>query len=97
MTGTTTRRRPSSQRCAASPRPVTVLIIEAVADEEVLEPVVRTLDVIMLAITGGRERTSAELEHLLASVGLHVTGTLPTPSPAHRRGRRRLDLEQRYF
>ena len=81
---------------AATPG-TTVLIIEAVADEEVLEPVVRTLDVIMLAITGGRERTSAELEHLLASVGLHVTGTLPTPSPAHRRGRRRLDLEQRYF
>ena len=35
----------------------------------------------MLAITGGRERTSAELEHLLAGVGFHTTRTLPTPSP----------------
>lgn len=40
-----------------------------------------TLDVIMLAITGGRERTSAEFDQLLASVGFRATGTLPTPSP----------------
>ena len=59
----------------------TVLIIEAVADEEVLDPVVRTLDVIMLAITGGRERTSGELEQLLASARFRATGTRPTPSP----------------
>lgn len=59
----------------------TVLIIEAVADQEALDPVVRTLDMIMLAITGGRERTSAELDQLLASVGFRATGTLPTPSP----------------
>lgn len=51
------------------------------ADEDVLDPVVRTLDVIMLAITGGRERTSAEFEHLLTSVGFRATGTLSTPSP----------------
>ncbi|HUE90228.1 MAG TPA: methyltransferase, partial [Vicinamibacterales bacterium] len=59
----------------------TVLIIEAVADDEALDPIVRTLDVIMLAITGGRERTSAELDQLLARVGFRATGTLPTPSP----------------
>ena len=59
----------------------TVLIIEAVADEETLDPVVRTLDMIMLAITGGRERTSTELEHLLSSAGFRANGTLPTPSP----------------
>lgn len=67
-------------RRAAAPG-ATVLIIEAVADEEVLDPVVRTLDVIMLAITGGRERTSAELEQLLAGAGFRTTGTRPTPSP----------------
>lgn len=70
----------SAVRRAATPG-ATVLIIEAVADDEVLDPVVRTLDVIMLAITGGRERTSAELDQLLASVGFRTTGTLPTPSP----------------
>lgn len=66
----------SAVRRAAVPG-ATVLIIEAVADEEHLDPVVRTLDVIMLAITGGRERTSAELAQLLASVGLRATATLP--------------------
>ena len=34
--------------------------IEAVAAEEVLAPVARTLDMTMLASTGGRARTSAE-------------------------------------
>lgn len=70
----------SAVRRAAAPG-ATVLIIEAVVDEEVLDPVVRTLDVIMLAITGGRERTSAELEQLLARAGFRATATLPTPSP----------------
>lgn len=70
----------SAVRRAATPG-ATVLIIEAVADEEVLDPVVRTLDVIMLAITGGRERTSAELGQLLAGTGFRPIGTLPTPSP----------------
>lgn len=70
----------SAVRRAATPG-ATVLIIEAVADEEVLDPVVRTLDVIMLAITGGRERTSAELAQLLACAGFRTTGTVPTPSP----------------
>jgi C-methyltransferase len=70
----------SAVRRAARPG-ATVLVIEAVADEGVLDPVVRTLDVIMLAITGGRERTSAELEQLLAVAGFRSTATLPTPSP----------------
>ena len=67
----------SAVRRAAAPG-ATVLIIEAVADEERMDPVVRTLDVIMLAITGGRERTSAELGLLLASAGLRATTTLRT-------------------
>lgn len=68
----------SAVRRAAVPGAI-VLIIETVADDERLDPVVRTLDVIMLAITGGRERTSAQLEQLLASAGLRATATLPTP------------------
>ena len=70
----------SAVRRAAAPG-AAVLIIEAVADDEVPDPVVRTLDVIMLAITGGRERTSAELGQLLASTGFRTTGATPTPSP----------------
>lgn len=70
----------SAVRRAATPG-ARVLIIEAVADEELLDPVTRTLDVIMLAIMGGRERTSAELDRLLAGAGFGVIGTVPTPSP----------------
>lgn len=70
----------SAVRRAATPG-ATILIIEAVADDEVLDPVARTLDVIMLAITGGRERTSEELRQLLAGAGFRATRTLPTPSP----------------
>lgn len=70
----------SAVRRAAAPG-ATVLIIEAVADEQILDPVVRTLDMIMLAITGGQERTSAQLDRLLASAGFRATGTVPTPSP----------------
>ena len=55
---------------AASPG-ATVLIIEAVVDDRQVDPVVHTLDVIMLAITGGRERTHAQLSQLLDSAGLH--------------------------
>lgn len=70
----------SAVRRAATPG-ATVLIIEAVADDDVLDPVVRTLDVIMLAITGGRERTSAELDQLLGAAGFRTVGTVPTPGP----------------
>ena len=67
-------------RRAASPG-ATVLIIEAVADDSRLDPVVHTLDMIMLAITGGRERTSSQLGQLLGSAGLRPTATLETQGP----------------
>lgn len=56
---------------AASPG-ATVLIIEAVIDDRHVDPVVHTLDVIMLAITGGRERTHADLTQLLETAGLRL-------------------------
>jgi len=67
-------------RGAAAPG-ATVLIIEAVADNSDLDPVVRTLDMIMLAITGGRERTSARLGQLLTNAGLRATATVETQGP----------------
>ncbi len=56
---------------AATPG-ATVLIIEAMLDDQHVDPVVHTLDVIMLAITGGRERTPAQLSQLLDSADLHL-------------------------
>lgn len=62
---------------AASPG-ATVLIVEAVLDDRHVDPVVHTLDVIMLAITGGRERTQAQLSQLLDSADLHMKGVHET-------------------
>jgi C-methyltransferase len=56
-----------------------VLIIEALADHDHLSPVVHTLDMIMLTITGGRERTVAHLGRLLDSAGFHVAAVHDTP------------------
>ena len=62
---------------AASPG-ATVLIVEAVLDDRHVDPVVHRLDVIMLAITGGRERTQAQLSQLLDCADLHVKGVHET-------------------
>lgn len=61
-----------------APAGATVLIIEAAARADV-DLRVQTLDIIMLAITGGRERTATELGALLEGAGLHVRRILDTP------------------
>jgi O-methyltransferase domain len=40
----------------------------------------KMLDVIMLAITGGQERTEPEYRHLLNAAGLKLTRVVPTES-----------------
>lgn len=64
-------------RRAASPG-ATVLIIEGVIAEEQADPRVHTLDVIMLAVTGGRERTASQLRELLGSAGFRVSTIIET-------------------
>jgi C-methyltransferase len=56
----------------------TVLIIESIRDENVDDTRAATLDVIMLAVTGGRERTADELGHLLGDAGFRPTALLET-------------------
>lgn len=63
----------------AAPSGATVVIIEGFADDERLDPVVQTLDMIMLTITGGRERTVAQVGRLLGDSGLRLTRHLETP------------------
>ena len=41
----------------------------------------KLLDVIMLSLPGGRERTAEEYRELLAGAGLKMTRVVPTPSP----------------
>jgi C-methyltransferase len=67
-------------RRAAEPG-ATVLIIEGVVDPQRPDPRVHTLDVIMLALTGGRERTAAALGELLAGAGFRPGAVIDTPGP----------------
>ena len=55
----------------------TVLIIEGILPEH-LDPRSLTIDVIMLAVTGGRERTAGELAELLNAAGLQLTQVIDT-------------------
>lgn len=58
-----------------------VLIIENVLDEDRPDPRGRTLDVIMLAVTGGRERTARQLNALLRDAGFSPTRVIDTAGP----------------
>ncbi len=67
-------------RRAASPGAV-ILIIEGVVPEDVADTRVHTLDVVMLAITGGRERTARELGGLLYAAAFRVSTVIQTAGP----------------
>ncbi|MFN2608154.1 MAG: methyltransferase [Acidimicrobiales bacterium] len=67
-------------RSAARPG-ATLLIIEAIIPDGDLDPRVHALDVIMLAVTGGRERTAPQLASLLEGAGFRATATVETGSP----------------
>lgn len=64
-------------RLASAPG-ATVLIIEGVVPEDHADPRVQTLDVIMLALTGGRERTADEFGALLQDTGFRLTAVVET-------------------
>jgi hypothetical protein len=57
-----------------------VLIVEALVTEAPGPHFSKTLDVLMLAITGGRERTPSEYEALLDDAGFRFERVVPTPS-----------------
>jgi hypothetical protein len=65
----------------AAPPGSTVLIVEGVVDEAHADVRVQTLDVVMLAITGGRERSPAQLATLLDRSGLQLRTVLDTSGP----------------
>jgi hypothetical protein len=56
------------------------LIVEALVPETPGPHFSKTVDVIMLAATGGRERTEAQFAALLAAAGFRLTRVLPTAS-----------------
>ena len=67
-------------RRAAQPT-ATVLIIEGLIEVQRPDPRVQTLDVLMLAVTGGRERSPDQLEKLLDSADLQLTRIIKTTGP----------------
>jgi C-methyltransferase len=58
-----------------------VLIVENVLSDDGPDERGHTLDIIMLAVTGGRERTETELAKLLARSGFGEPETIPTEGP----------------
>jgi hypothetical protein len=62
----------------AAPPGARVLVIEALVAEEPGPHVGKLVDVIMLAVTGGRERTQSQFSALLAAAGLRLLGVRPT-------------------
>jgi hypothetical protein len=65
----------------ACQRGATVLILEHIAPESRVDPFSQTLDVMMLAVTGGRERTGAQLGRLLEANGFRPTRVTSTAGP----------------
>ena len=66
----------------AAPPGARVLIIENVLDGAAADPRGHTLDVIMLAVTGGRERTGRH-EGLLEEAGFAPLSVTDTSGPLH--------------
>ncbi len=49
--------------------------------EEIRPDFVMLMDLNMLVVTGGRERTAKEFEKVLAEAGFETTRVIPTKSP----------------
>ena len=66
---------------SASRTGATLLVVEAVIPDDHLDPRVHTLDLIMLSVTGGRERSADAFGALLAGAGFELTRVVPTGGP----------------
>lgn len=55
-----------------------LLVIENVIFEGPHARRTRELDILMLAVSGGRERTRAQYEELLSAAGLRISRIVPT-------------------
>jgi hypothetical protein len=64
----------------AAPSHARLLIVEAIVSEAPGPDFSKVLDIIMLAVTGGRERTPSEYEALLTSAGFRLERIIATPS-----------------
>jgi SAM-dependent methyltransferase len=58
-----------------------VLLVEMLVPEDIRPDFVMLMDLNMLVMTGGRERTAKEFEALLTQAGFRLTRVVPTKSP----------------
>lgn len=66
----------------AAGRPgATVLVIEDVAPDQGIDPRSQTLDVLMLSVTGGRERSARQHAELYRDAGIQCTRVVDTSGP----------------
>jgi hypothetical protein len=65
----------------AAPLHARLLIIESIISESPGADFGKVLDIIMLAVTGGRERTPSEYKDLLLRAGFRLERIITTPSP----------------
>ncbi len=66
---------------AGRPCRATVLLLEVVLPEGPEAHWSKVLDVMMLALTGGRERTLTDYEDLLGTTGMEMVSVIPTTTP----------------
>lgn len=64
----------------AAPSHARLLIVEAIVSESPGADFSKVLDIIMLAVTGGRERTPSEYNELLSRTGFRLERIIKTPS-----------------
>jgi hypothetical protein len=64
----------------SAPAHARLVIVEALVSEAPGPHFSKTLDIIMLAVTGGRERTPSEYDALLKAAGFHLERIVPTAS-----------------
>jgi hypothetical protein len=64
----------------AAPPPAPVLVIETLVADTPGPHFGKSLDITMLAVTGGRERTEAQYRGLFAATGFQLSRVLPTAS-----------------
>jgi hypothetical protein len=64
----------------AAPSHARLLIVEAIVSEAPGADFSKVLDIIMLAVTGGRERTPSEYNELLSRAGFSLERIIKTPS-----------------
>jgi len=64
----------------AAPSHARVLILETTVSEDPGPQFGKTLDIVMLAVTGGRERTPSQYAELLAGSGFRLARVVPTAS-----------------